>query len=80
MEVVDNESSGVVALESGVNTQLVVDDLSTIADESLNDTYGHPFGDTVLQTFGRLLADEAREADIPCRYGGEEFTVLIPSQ
>jgi len=44
----------------------------------LNDRYGHPFGDLVLQRVGRVLRRAVREADIACRYGGEEFAVILP--
>ena len=44
-----------------------------------NDTYGHTEGDVVLQRLGRLIKEQARnEIDIACRYGGEEFTVILP--
>jgi diguanylate cyclase (GGDEF)-like protein len=42
----------------------------------INDTYGHPFGDVVLQQIARVLAGTIRGADIISRYGGEEFVVL----
>jgi diguanylate cyclase (GGDEF)-like protein len=45
----------------------------------INDTYGHPAGDQVLQTIGHLLQQECRTADIVCRYGGEEFAVIMPN-
>lgn len=45
----------------------------------VNDTYGHPAGDEVLQGIAQLLQRECRTADIVCRYGGEEFTVIMPS-
>lgn len=44
----------------------------------VNDTYGHPAGDAVLRALGQLLADHVRDEDIPCRYGGEEFVVVLP--
>jgi len=44
----------------------------------LNDTYGHPAGDTVLETFASILKREVRSYDVPCRYGGEEFAVILP--
>ena len=46
--------------------------------KQVNDTYGHPAGDTVLIELGKRLTREARVIDRVCRYGGEEFTVLLP--
>jgi two-component system cell cycle response regulator len=46
--------------------------------KKINDTYGHPFGDRVLQTFAETMHACARVADVVCRYGGEEFTMLLP--
>jgi diguanylate cyclase (GGDEF)-like protein len=46
--------------------------------KSLNDNYGHQAGDKVLQALGDLLRHHARSSDIPCRYGGEEFVVVLP--
>lgn len=45
--------------------------------KNLNDTYGHPFGDQVLQSVGELLQSWTRSTDLPCRYGGEEFGVIL---
>jgi len=46
--------------------------------KSINDTYGHDAGDTVLKALAELLVAEARKTDIVCRYGGEEFVVIMP--
>ncbi len=44
----------------------------------VNDTYGHDIGDMLLRAVGHLLQKQIREEDIACRYGGEEFTVILP--
>lgn len=46
--------------------------------KSLNDTFGHEAGDAVLRSLGTLLKAQFRGEDIVCRYGGEEFTVILP--
>ncbi|HKI53129.1 MAG TPA: GGDEF domain-containing protein [Anaerolineales bacterium] len=43
-----------------------------------NDTHGHEAGDIVLQTLGKFLQQHVRGGDIACRYGGEEFTLILP--
>jgi len=43
-----------------------------------NDTHGHDCGDVVLQAIAQVLVSHARKGDIVCRYGGEEFTVVMP--
>jgi diguanylate cyclase (GGDEF)-like protein len=44
----------------------------------VNDTHGHGVGDEVLAALGRLLSGGVRTEDLACRYGGEEFLVLLP--
>ncbi len=43
-----------------------------------NDTYGHEAGDLVLQRVGEIVARNIRGEDIACRYGGEEFLIMLP--
>ena len=46
--------------------------------KKFNDEYGHSQGDRVLQSLGATLMDAVRDLDLPCRYGGEEFLVILP--
>jgi len=61
---------------SGEPLSLVMCDLDHF--KALNDTFGHPAGDLVLQCFARVLKAEMRKYDIACRYGGEEFALIVP--
>jgi diguanylate cyclase (GGDEF)-like protein/PAS domain S-box-containing protein len=46
--------------------------------KSINDVYGHQFGDTILKQFARLLKKEVRIYDTVVRFGGEEFIIISP--
>jgi diguanylate cyclase (GGDEF)-like protein/PAS domain S-box-containing protein len=47
--------------------------------KTFNDTYGHDAGDAVLQSIGTFLTKNTRADDIACRYGGEEFVLILPN-
>jgi diguanylate cyclase (GGDEF)-like protein/PAS domain S-box-containing protein len=46
--------------------------------KGFNDSFGHEAGDVLLRSFGELLRCKLRGEDVPCRYGGEEFALLLP--
>lgn len=46
--------------------------------KAFNDVHGHAGGDALLAAFGQLLQELTRGEDIACRYGGEEFTLILP--
>jgi diguanylate cyclase (GGDEF)-like protein len=46
--------------------------------KQFNDTYGHDGGDELLRAVGNFLQRHTRDTDVACRYGGEEFTLILP--
>jgi diguanylate cyclase (GGDEF)-like protein len=46
--------------------------------KTFNDTWGHPAGDRVLATVGRVISGRMRPTDLAARYGGEEFCIMLP--
>ena len=47
--------------------------------KAVNDTHGHLAGDKVLQSVARIIKSAIRKIDVACRYGGEEFAMILPS-
>jgi two-component system cell cycle response regulator len=47
--------------------------------KAVNDTYGHQAGDAVLRDIAQVLTAATRDVDIVCRYGGEEFAIVLPA-
>ena len=56
-------------------TSLVMFDVDKF--KTYNDTHGHPAGDVVLRDVAEILRSRLRGTDVPCRYGGEEFAVIL---
>lgn len=74
IEKIDSEINR--ALRHGSPMSLLMLDLDHF--KRINDTWGHSAGDQVLQAIGKLLRDSCRVYDVPGRYGGEEFCILLP--
>jgi diguanylate cyclase (GGDEF)-like protein len=62
------------ALVEGTSIGLIFADLDEF--KSLNDTYGHKFGDEVLRRVARIIRSQVRDTDVVARYGGEEFVII----
>lgn len=69
------ESALSEASRTGAIISLAMCDIDRFKE--INDQYGHPAGDAVLEGFARLLTAELRRHDVACRYGGEEFAIIF---
>jgi diguanylate cyclase (GGDEF)-like protein len=74
LEVIDTELRR--ARRSQMPVSLIMLDLDHFKD--INDRYGHLCGDAVLAAVGARMREVLRGSDLKCRYGGEEFLVLLP--
>ncbi|HEY3669439.1 MAG TPA: GGDEF domain-containing protein [Acidimicrobiia bacterium] len=70
------ENRARILRSNGTDYAFVMADLDHF--KGLNDTHGHETGDRALRVFAETLRESVRAEDLVCRYGGEEFTVLLP--
>ena len=74
MEKIDSEMNR--SVRHGSPVSLIMLDIDHF--KKVNDSFGHSAGDRVLRSVGQVLRDSCRIYDVPGRYGGEEFCVILP--
>ena len=70
------ESETARAARENTSFSLIILDVDHF--KKVNDTYGHKCGDLVLKSLASFLVENTRRSDIVCRFGGEEFVILMP--
>ena len=63
------------AHDTGTGLALILVDVDEFKE--INDTYGHTTGDAVLRGIGAIISDCVRTSDLPCRFGGDEFAIVL---
>ncbi|MFZ0281390.1 MAG: diguanylate cyclase, partial [Bacteroidales bacterium] len=64
------------AQRNGDSLSVIMMDLDNF--KNFNDIFGHDMGDRLLSTFGHFIKDNIRKEDVICRWGGEEFVLILP--
>lgn len=73
-ETLEREIRRSVRLKTSVG--IIMADIDNF--KAFNDTYGHEAGDIMIREIARLLTNHVRQEDVVCRYGGEEFLLILP--
>jgi len=71
------QSSHTTMVERENDMSLIIADIDYF--KKINDTFGHNTGDLVIVKISKLLVENLREIDMVCRWGGEEFVILLPA-
>ncbi|MCX6123525.1 MAG: diguanylate cyclase [Proteobacteria bacterium] len=79
-EYMKNQEKSLVQLPVGSdhrNLSVIMGDIDHF--KKINDKYGHPTGDYVIKIVSQIISKAVRKTDVVCRYGGEEFLIILPA-